>query len=429
MKNSERIFAAANEVIPNGVSSPMRTFSLVGGSPIILESAKGSKIIDVDGREYTDFLSGFGAIYLGHSRTEISNAVSEQLDKGLVVGLSTEIEQQLAKKIVDSTSAIDKLRFVVSGSEAVMTALRIARAYTNRKLFLKFVGSYHGHADALLAQPEGNEGVATKGTTNGVAEHNVLLCEYNNSEQLREIFETHGDQIAAVIVEPFATNMGFVKPQQGFHQNIRQLCNDYGSLFIFDEVVTGFRFRFGGVSELLDVDPDLTTFGKIIGGGAPVGAYGGKEKFMKLVEIGNKVFQSGTFAGNPITMSAGNAALDIMAQPGFYEKMDAKGKLLESEIKTHFAKFDIPFHFTRFGALSGIAFRRSEADMKSYSDVKQQEYDVFKNTHLVMREKGYLMAPSLEEPIFLTDAHSEEDIKGFAKALAETIAEQLQKHF
>ena len=196
-----------------------------------------------------------------------------------------------------------------------------------------------------------------------------------------------------MIVEPFATNMGFVKPQQGFHQNIRQLCNDYGSLFIFDEVVTGFRFRFGGVSELLDVDPDLTTFGKIIGGGAPVGAYGGKEKFMKLVEIGNKVFQSGTFAGNPITMSAGNAALDIMAQPGFYENMEAKGQLLESEIKAHFEKHQIPFHFTRFGALSGIAFRRSEADMKSYADVKQQEYDVFQHTHLVMREKGYLMAP------------------------------------
>ena len=425
-KTSESVFKAANDVIPNGVSSPMRTFSLVGGDPIILESAKGAKITDVDGREYTDFLSGFGAIFLGHSREEISGAVGAQLDKGLVVGLSTEKETELARKIVESTPAIDKLRFVCSGSEAVMTALRIARAYTERNMLVKFVGSYHGHADALLAQPQGDDKVVVKGTTNGVVEHDVILCEYNNSEQLREIFKERGDEIAAVIVEPIATNMGLVKPHGNFHKDIRQLCTDYGSLFIFDEVVTGFRFRFGGVSEMFGVDPDLTTFGKIIGGGAPVGAYGGKEKFMKLVEIGNQVFQSGTFAGNPITMSAGNAALDLMAKPGFYEEMEAKGAFLESEIQKYFAEYDVPFHFTRFGALGGIAFRRSSEDMKHYDDVKGQEYEVYKNVHLAMREKGFLMAPSLEEPIFLTDAHSRDDISRFSKALAETIATQIK---
>jgi len=422
---SQNVFKAANDVIPNGVSSPMRTFSLVGGNPIILDRANGSKIVDVEGQEYTDFLSGFGAIFLGHSREEISNAVAGQLDKGLVVGLSTEKENELAKKIVESTPAIDKLRFVCSGSEAVMTALRIARAYTNRNLLLKFVGSYHGHADALLAQPKGEESVVVKGTTNGVVENDVLLCEYNNSEQMRKIFQEYGDEIAAVIVEPVATNMGLVKPHSNFHKDIRQLCNDYGSLFIFDEVVTGFRFRFGGVSELFDVDPDLTTFGKIIGGGTPVGAYGGKDKFMKLVEIGNQVFQSGTFAGNPITMTAGNAALDLMAQPGFYEAMEEKGAFLESEIKNAFAKHSVPFHFSRIGALGGIAFRESNEDMKNYRDVKEQNFEVFKDVHLAMRAKGYLMAPSLEEPIFLTDAHTKADISGFASALAESIAEQM----
>ncbi|GKQ97900.1 aspartate aminotransferase family protein [Aeromonas hydrophila] len=425
-RKSELIFREANTYIPNGVSSPMRTFSLVGGDPIILKSAKGTKIIDEDDREYTDFLSGFGAIYLGHSREEISRAVAAQLDKGLVVGLSTTLEKELAKKIVESTPSIDKLRFVVSGSEAVMTALRIARAYTNRKYFVRFVGSYHGHADALLAQPGGDVAVAVKGTTNGVAENHVIMCEYNNSEQLHEIFKERGREIAAVIVEPFATNMGFVKPHANFHQNIRQLCTDYGSLFIFDEVVTGFRFRFGGVSALLGVDPDLTTFGKIIGGGAPVGAYGGKEKYMKLVEIGNKVFQSGTFAGNPITMAAGNAALDLMAKPGFYDAMEEKGALLENEIKRNFEKYNIPFHFTRFGSLSGIAFRRSNTDMQNYSDVKQQEYNIYKNVHLAMRKKGFLMAPSLEEPIFLNDAHSNDDIIRFAEALAVSISDQLK---
>lgn len=423
---SKSLFKAANDVIPNGVSSPMRAFSLVGGNPIILESAKGSKIVDVEGREYIDFLSGFGAIFLGHARKEISNSVAEQLDKGLVVGLSTAKENELAKKIVESTPAIDKLRFVCSGSEAVMTALRIARAYTNRKLLLKFVGSYHGHADALLAQPKGEANVVVKGATNGVVENDVILCEYNNSEQMRQIFLERGEEIAAVIVEPVATNMGLVKPLSNFHKDIRQLCNDYGSLFIFDEVVTGFRFRFGGVSEMFNVDPDLTTFGKIIGGGTPIGAYGGKEKYMKLVEIGNQVFQSGTFAGNPITMTAGNAALDIMAQPGFYEAMEEKGAFLESEIKQSFAKHDVPFHFSRIGALGGIAFRQSNEDMKNYSDVKGQDFETFKNVHLDMRNKGFLIAPSLEEPIFLTDAHTKDDISRFASALAETIAEQIK---
>jgi glutamate-1-semialdehyde 2,1-aminomutase len=426
---SSQQFARGNQFIPNGVSSPMRTFSLVGNNPIIIKTAKGSTITDIDNNHYTDFLSGFGALFLGHAREEINNAVKAQLDNGLIYGLTTELEYNLAQKIVESTPAIDSLRFVCSGSEAVMTAVRIARAHTERKTIVKFVGSYHGHTDPLLALPTSSDTVKTKGATDGTVENHVIVCEYNNSQQLEDIFKQNPDSIAAVIVEPIATNMGFVPPVAGFHQSIRSLCDQYGALFIFDEVVTGFRFTFGGVSQLFDIDPDLTTFGKIIGGGASIGAYAGKAEFMDNVKIGNRVFQSGTFAGNPVSMAAGNAALDLMAMPGFYSEMDAKGALLEESIKKAFAEHNIPFLFNRFGCLSGISFREQNAIMSNYSDVQTQLYDVYRDVHSSMLEKGFLMAPSLEEPIFLTAAHSSEDINRFARAIGASIASALEDNY
>jgi glutamate-1-semialdehyde 2,1-aminomutase len=419
-------FQDARIYIPDGVSSPMRTFHLAGGKPIILRSAKGCKIVDIDGNEYTDFLCGFGAVFLGHARDEICAELIKQINKGTVYGLLTEMEYLLAKRIVQSTPAIEKIRFVCSGSEAVMTAVRIARAYTKRNLLVKFIGSYHGHTDALLAQPV-NSSPMTKGSTSGIVENDVLLCEYNNITQLEDIFSKHHENIAAIIVEPISTNMGLVKPIDGFHKAIRALCNKYNSLFIFDEVVTGFRFRFGGVSKLFDVDPDLTTFGKIIGGGTPIGAYAGKEKFMELVEIGNIVFQSGTFAGNPLSMVAGNAALDIMEQPSFYKLMEEKGARMESEICANFNQYEIPYHFARYGSLCGIAFRESDEDMVNYADVKSQQYEVFKKVHMKMREAGFLMAPSLEEPIFISAAHSFEDIGAFASSISQSIAAVIYK--
>lgn len=423
---SSDLFKHGRAVIPDGVSSPMRAFAQVGGNPICAAWARGSKITDADGNVYTDFLNAFGALILGHARDEVVEAVSRQAALGTVYGLSTALEYQLAEKIVASTPSIEKIRFVCSGTEAVMTAARIARSHTERSLLLKFSGAYHGHSDALLASPLnlGPAAAKTKGATQGVAEQlnrEVLLCEYNDKDQLEELFSAHGHQIAAVLVEPFATNMGFVKPQPGFHALIRALCDRHGALLIFDEVVTGFRFNFGGACNSLGVDPDLVTFGKIIGGGAPIGAYAGKARYMQHVAIGSKVFQSGTFAANPLTMAAGNAALDVLARPGFYDALEARGAWLEAAIRRQFAAWRIPFHFSRHGALAGVAFRDSREAMRSYKDVKTQDYEVFKKVHARLLERGFLMPPSLEEPIFISAAHSLDDVTSLAEALAESI--------
>lgn len=429
-KTSAHLFDLALPTIPDGVSSPMRAFRQVGGNPICVTSGNGAKVTDVDGNTYTDFLSAFGAQLLGHAHPHVVEAICQQASRGTVLGLTSPLEHLLAQRIVESTPAIEQIRFVCSGTEAVMTATRIARAHTGRNLLVKFVGSYHGHSDVLLASPT-SSGIKTKGVTKGIPENlnrEVLLCQYNDQAQLNNLFAEHGDAIAAVIVEPYATNMGFVRPQQGFMAEIRRLCDQFGSLFIFDEVVTGFRFTFGGICNLMDIDPDLVTFGKIIGGGAPIGAYAGKARYMQHVAIGNTVFQSGTFAGNPLTMAAANAALDVMEQPGFYEELERKGQLLESSLRSTFNAHNIPFLFTRFGALGGVAFRDSQRAMKSYKDVKTQHYEIYTKVHQLMLDKGFLMAPSLEEPIFLSAAHSDDDLRAFASALGEAASDALAAH-
>src|SRR3990167_9117218 len=379
-KTSAHLFELGRSVIPDAVSSPMRAFQQVGGNPICFAAAKGSKITDVDGNVYIDFLNAFGALLLGHGREEISAAISRQAAQGTVVGLTSPLEHQLARRIVASTPAIEQIRFVCSGTEAVMTATRIARAHTGKDLLVKFVGSYHGHSDVLLATPS-TAGIKTKGVTQGISPNlgrEILLCQYNDANQLKSLFKAHGANIAAVIVEPYA--------------------------------------------------PDMVTFCKIIGGGTPIGAYAGKARFMQHVAIGNSVFQSGTFAANPLTMAAANAALDVLEQPGFYEEMERKGQVLDSAIRDEFNASNIPFLFTRFGALGGVAFRDSHRAMKSYQDVKNQHYEVYTKTHQLMLDKGFLMAPSLEEPIFLSAAHSDQDLKGFAAALGESVSEALAAH-
>ncbi len=427
---STALFERGRAVVIDGVSSPMRAFVQVGGHPIAAASGKGSRLTDVDGNVYVDFLNSFGALILGHAHDEVVAAITRQAALGTAHGLSTGLEYELAEKIVSSTPAIEKLRFVCSGTEAVMTAARIARAHTGRPYLLKFGGSYHGHSDALLANPENlTTTAAKKGTTLGIASQlnrEVLLCDYNDSEQLEALFERHGAEIAAVLVEPIATNMGFVKPQPGFHRQIRELCTRHGALFIFDEVVTAFRFNWGGVCNTMGIDPDLITFGKIIGGGTPVGAYGGKARFMDQVSIGKKVFQSGTFAANALTMAAGNAALDVLARPGFYQEMEDKGAFLEAAVTRQFSEQGIPFHYARHGALSGIAFRDGGEPMQSQKDVKTQDYRLFSKVHGRMLNAGFLMAPSLEEPIFMSAAHSREDLTRFALALADAISSELE---
>ncbi len=423
---SADMFRRGRAVIPDGVSSPVRSFAQVGGNPICAASAKGSTIRDADGNVYIDFLNASGALLLGHAQEEVVEAVCRQASMGTVYGLSTALEYELAEKIVASTPSLEKIRFVCSGTEAVMTAARIARAHTGRSLLLKFSGAYHGHSDALLASPMnlGAAAAKTRGATLGAAEalnREVLLCEYNDEDRLEALFSAHGDDIAAVLVEPFATNMGFVKPRPGFHQTIRELCYRHGALLILDEVATGFRFSFGGACNSLGIDPDLVTFGKIIGGGAPIGAYAGKTRYMQHVAVGSRVLQCGTFAANPLTMAAGNAALDVLARHGFYQELEQRGAWLEAAIASQFSARRIPFHFSRHGALAGVAFRDSREPMRSYRDVKTQSYDVFRKVHARMLERGFLMAPSLEAPIFISAAHSRDDLTSFAEALAESI--------
>ena len=425
---SEKLFERGKKSIPDGVSSPLRSFTLVGGDPIVARAACGARITDADGKEYVDFLNGFGALILGHAHEEVVEAVKRQAGRGTSYGLSTEAEYELAERIVASTSSIEAVRFVCSGTEALMTATRIARSHTGRDLILKFFGSYHGHSDALLASPLNlqKSSVELKTVSKGIAHHanrDVLLADYNDAEEVERIFAEHGGAIAAVLVEPHSTNMGFVKSRPEFIKTLRDITHQYGALLIFDEVVSGFRFNFGGVSNLFGVEPDLTTFGKIIGGGTPVGAFAGKAAYLSHVAIGGGVFQSGTFAGNPLTMAAGNAALDVIGRPGFYERLEKKGSFVCQLLADGFEAHQIPFLISRVGSVLGIAFRNNLEPMRNYRDVKTQDYELFSKFHRSMRDSGFLLAPSLEEPVFLSAAHTDANLRGFTDAAVAALSE------
>lgn len=427
--NSQQAFEFGKKYMPDGVSSPMRAFKLVGGNPLCISRAEGSKIYDVDDNEYIDYLCSFGATLVGHSNSDVNQEVVQQLESGSIYGLTTQLEYDVAEQIVNSSSDIDQVRFVCSGTEAVMTAVRIARAHTERNIILKFVGSYHGHADALLQTPV-NADFKTKGSTIGLAQTNqesVILCTYNNSEELESIFKTYGADIAAVLVEPIATNMGLVVSNIEFLESIRGLCSKYGALFIADEVVTGFRFSFGPYTSSLGLEPDLFTFGKIIGGGLPIGAYGGKKEYMQHVAIGNSVFQSGTFAANPLTLSASKAILSLLSAPGFYSKLEDSGTYLKEAIDTEFRRLNIPFYVSRKGALLGVSYRDSSKPMQSYSDVRSQDYDLYSQVHQRLLNDGVLLAPSLEEPIFIGSAHTRTDFDRLASCLAMAISGAMEE--
>lgn len=425
--NSQRAFDHGKQYIPDGVSSPMRAFQLVGGDPICATRAAGARIYDTDDNEYIDYLCSFGATLIGHSNKDVNQQVAKQLELGSIYGLTTPLEHTVAEQIVSSSDDIDQVRFVCSGTEAVMTAVRIARAHTGRNIILKFVGSYHGHADALLQSPATID-FKTKGSTSGLAQssrESVILCTYNSSEELEAAFKNYGDDIAAVIVEPIATNMGLVISNVEFLKSIRSLCTQHGSLFIADEVVTGFRFGFGPYTSTLGLEPDLFTFGKIIGGGLPIGAYGGKKELMDHVAIGNSVFQSGTFAANPLTLSASSAILEQLSAPGFYDKLEESGSYLQSAIESEFKRYGIPFYVSRKGALLGVSYRASSEQMQSYKDVKSQDADLFTQVHQRLLNKGILLAPSLEEPIFIGSSHSRADFDYLATNLAMAISDAM----
>lgn len=422
---SIRIFEAGKRYLPAGVSSPIRTFHEVESPPLVFSTAQGARMRDIDGNEYLDFMCALGPLILGHGAPAVKEAMIRQLDQGTVYATPTEIEYKLAEQIIESTSFLEQIRFVCSGTEAVMTAVRLARAATGREKFVKFRGSYHGHADALMGkrQPHLNTSAELRraGFDPGV-ERTTLLVDYNDIDAVREVFQESGTEIAAIVVEPYACNMGLVLPDSGFLEGLRDCCDRFGALLIFDEVVTGFRFCYGSVANQIGVEPDIVTFGKIIGGGTPIGAYAARRELMKLLEGASGVFQGGTFAGNPLSMAAGTATLSVIGKPGFYEGLEELGRTIEAEVRAGFARNNIPYGLIRQGSSGSFVLIEGATRLRGQADADKQDTDLYGKFHLEMLVKGFLLPPSVEEPFFVSNAHTAEDVTLFARAAVEVLA-------
>jgi len=411
LKRSVMLFQKAQLYLPGGVDSPVRAFKAVGGTPPIIESGKGSRIFDVDGNEYIDYVCSWGPLILGHAHPEIVTALKKAAEHGTSFGAPTELEVELAEMITAAMPSIEMVRFVNSGTEAAMTALRLARAFTGRDKIIKFDGCYHGHADGLLVK--GGSGLATLGIPGSAGvpasyAQNTLVAPYNNSEQVAELFKHHGD-IAAVIVEPVAANMGVVFPQPGFLENLRELTARHGALLIFDEVITGFRIGYGGAQSLYGITPDLTCLGKIIGGGLPVGAYGGKREIMNMMAPVGPVYQAGTLSGNPLAMTAGIETLKILKQPGIYDQLENMAANLEQGITGAAAKAGRQLTVSRIASLLTIFFKGMP--VTDYESAKQSDISLFSKFFHSLQAEGIYWPPSQFEAAFISLAHSGDDIQ------------------
>lgn len=422
-KKSQEIFNEAVKYIPGGVNSPVRAFRSVGLDPIFIERAKGSKIQDVDGNEYIDYICSWGPLILGHSNEEVLSGIDEIIRRGTSYGVPTEIEVKMAKLIVEAYPSIDMVRMVNSGTEATMSALRVARGYTGRNKIVKFEGCYHGHSDALLVKS--GSGTITFGvpTSPGVPADTVkdtLVCTYNDLDSVREIFKEHGEDIAAVIVEPVGGNMGVVPGKKEFLQGLSDITKENGAVLIFDEVITGFRVAFGGAQQVYGIEPDMTCFGKIIGAGLPVGAYGGKQEIMNMVSPLGPVYQAGTLSGNPLAMFMGYKNLNILKDnPSVYEEIEKKAIKLEEGIKNNINKLGIKASVVRFKGMLCLFF--AEGKFESYDDVKNCDTELYSKYFKEMLERGILLPPAQFEGMFLSTAHTEEDVERTIKANYEAL--------
>ncbi len=408
---SEQLFEQSGKCIPGGVNSPVRAYQAVGSTPVFIERAKGSKIYDVDGREYIDYVCSWGPCILGHCDKGVIEAVKQACDKGLTFGAPTEAEYELAMLIKECMPSMEMTRLVSSGTEAVMSAVRVARGYTGRKKIVKFRGCYHGHSDGLLVKAGSGAMTQAVPDSAGVLEDftkHTLIAEYNGEASVKELFEAEGEDIAAVIVEPAAANMGVVPPKEGFLQFLREITKKYGALLIFDEVITGFRLALGGAQEYYGVTPDLTTLGKIIGGGMPIGAYGGKREIMEVVAPIGPVYQAGTLSGNPVSTAAGIATLSALRQGGsrLYKELEEKGKKLAEAVKEAFGD---RVWVNRAGSLLSVFFTGEKVtDYQSAACSDGEEYARY--FHYLLKH-GIYTAPSRFEAVFLSAAHSHEDLE------------------
>jgi glutamate-1-semialdehyde 2,1-aminomutase len=410
---SKAMFAKAQTVIPGGVNSPVRACKSVGCDPLFVERANGSKIYDVDGNEFIDFVCSWGPMILGHNPPAVIEAIQEALAKGTSYGAPTPSEIELAELVIDALPSVEKVRFVSSGTEATMSAIRLARGYTGRNMIIKFDGCYHGHADSFLVKA--GSGVITLGIPGspGVPEDivkNTMSIPYNNEEVLEKTLRDESLDIACVIIEPVAGNMGVVPPQPGFLQKLRDLTDELGIVLIFDEVITGFRLSYGGAQARFGINPDLTCLGKIIGGGLPVGAYGGKKEIMDNIAPDGPVYQAGTLSGNPLAMAAGTATLKALGQPGFYERLDAKAAAFAAELEALARKY-MPGETTlnRVGSMMTNFFAKGPiTDFESAMTADTERYGTFFRD---MQSHGIWLAPSQFEAAFISDAQSDSDLQ------------------
>lgn len=410
---SQEAFAQAKKVIPGGVNSPVRAFKSVGINPVVIDHAKGSKITDIDGNEYIDFVSSWGPLILGHAEEGTLQAIQQAAQKGTSFGAPTLIETEMAELIVDMVPSIEMVRMVNSGTEATMSALRLARGYTRRDLVVKFAGNYHGHADSFLIKA--GSGAITLGLPDSpgvtaATAQDTLLAEYNNLDSVEALFKERAKDIAAIIVEPVAGNMGVVPPQPGFLEGLRKIADTYGALLIFDEVITGFRLAKGGAQEYFGVYPDITTLGKIIGGGLPVGAYGGKAEIMNMLAPEGPVYQAGTLSGNPLAMAAGLAMLkSLNGIPGFYDDLERKAARLEAGLKANLEKSGMSGVINRVGSLMTLFFTE-ENQVTSFDEAMCSNTGTYAKYFRESLDNGIYLAPSQYEAMFISRAHTDEDI-------------------
>jgi glutamate-1-semialdehyde 2,1-aminomutase len=420
IQRSIELFSEARRVIPGGVDSPARAFSAVGGQPLFIERGDGAYLYDVDGNKYVDYVLSWGPLILGHSHPQVAGALKEAVDRGTSYGAPTELETELAELVIDAMPTVEMLRFVNSGTEATMSALRLARAYTGRDKVLKFVGCYHGHADFLLVQA--GSGVATLGLPDspgvpaGTA-RDTITAPYNDLTAVEEAFAAYPDEIAGVIVEPVGGNMGVVPPQDGFLEGLRQVTEEHDALLIFDEVMTGFRVAYGGAQALYGIEPDLTTLGKVIGGGLPVGAYAGKREVMETVAPAGPMYQAGTLSGNPLAMTAGVETLKVLKQPGVFQEIEQKAAELAAGIGKAAQEADVAVFQTRVGTMFSTFF--TSEPVINYQTAKASNTDHFNRYFHAMIERGVYIAPSQFEAGFISLAHSGEDIDRTVEAASE----------